>query len=89
MNTPTQPGRRYRSRPVEIRAMTRDEAVAHYQANGDEHMRTHVDESLWVRTIGGAWVLVRADEYVIREPDGKGYYPCHPDVFARRWEAIE
>ncbi len=41
---------------------------------------------LEVRTTSGQWVTVRDEDWVIREPDGSGYYPCSPEVFEKRWE---
>lgn len=26
-------------------------------------------------------------DYVVEEPDGRGFYPVKPDIFEKRWEA--
>lgn len=33
-------------------------------------------------------VVAQPGCYVIREPDGKGEYPCDPETFRRRWESV-
>lgn len=40
----------------------------------------------YVTTMQAQQVPIKADEWVITEEDGVHHYPCHPDVFRRRWE---
>lgn len=32
---------------------------------------------------------LRTNDWIIREPGGEGFYPCAPDVFAAKYEAIQ
>lgn len=40
---------------------------------------------LWVEK-SQAWCDLAPGDYVVREPDGHGYYPCKPDVFTTNYE---
>lgn len=42
----------------------------------------------FVTTKQGEHVRITPGEWVIREPDESGYYPCHPDTFAELYEPI-
>jgi hypothetical protein len=33
-------------------------------------------------------VTLEPGDYVIAEPDGRGYYPCKPDTFAATYEPV-
>lgn len=33
-------------------------------------------------------VSVDPGDWIIQEPDGRGYYPCKPEVFAAKYEPI-
>lgn len=35
------------------------------------------------------WVNIEPGDWIIREPDGDGFYPCKPDIFASRWEPVD
>ena len=39
-------------------------------------------------TIHGEPTKVVPGDWVITEPDGVHHYPCKPDIFERRWEAL-
>lgn len=32
--------------------------------------------------------IVRPGDWIITEPDGNGHYPCAPDVFETKYEAV-
>lgn len=34
-------------------------------------------------------VYLQPGDWIIAEPDGRGYYPCKPDIFASTYEAVE
>ncbi len=34
------------------------------------------------------WSGVKEGDWIIAEPDGSGFYPCNPDVFAVKYEPI-
>jgi hypothetical protein len=47
---------------------------------------------------GGEWYVVTAHgqrtrivdgDWIIPEPDGRGFYPCKPDIFAATYEPAE
>lgn len=41
----------------------------------------------WIDTVQGGHDVCPGD-WIITEPSGNGYYPCKPDVFALKYEAI-
>ncbi len=40
----------------------------------------------FVTTAHGCKTPVVAGDWIIAEPDGRGYYPCKPDIFAATYE---
>lgn len=42
-----------------------------------------------VTTAHGQVTRVVAGDWIIAEPDGRGYYPCKPDIFAATYEPVE
>ena len=43
----------------------------------------------YVITAHGQRTPVVEGDWIIAEPDGRGYYPCKPDIFAATYEAME
>lgn len=41
-------------------------------------------ECPYVQTAGGK-ANVYLGDWIAREPDGRGFYPIRPDIFAKRW----
>jgi hypothetical protein len=41
-----------------------------------------------VQTAGGK-AIVEDGDWLITEPDGRGHYPCKPDIFAATYEPAE
>ena len=41
----------------------------------------------WIDTRQGGHTVCPGD-WIITEPDGKGFYPCKPDVFAAKYEPV-
>ncbi len=41
---------------------------------------------LWVQK-SGAWCDINIGDYIIKEPDGSGLYPCAQAIFESRWTA--
>lgn len=76
---------RFRSKPAEI------EATQWFEA-GD-----HPQVALYYFADGpGQAVLgaqgksrVNSGDWIIKEPQGNGFYPCKPDVFAAKYEAVD
>ena len=50
-----------------------------------EPCRRLMHEHGWIDTIQGGHIVCPGD-WIITEPDGKGFYPCKPDVFAAKYE---
>jgi hypothetical protein len=42
-----------------------------------------------VVTAHGQKTEVQTDDWVISEPDGRGHYPCKPDIFAATYDPVE
>lgn len=43
-------------------------------------------EGLFVVTTHGQRTAVVDGDYIVKEPDGNGYYPVKPHIFEARWE---
>jgi hypothetical protein len=37
----------------------------------------------------GQAVIVEKGDWIIREPGGRGYYPCKPDIFEATYEPVQ
>jgi hypothetical protein len=42
-----------------------------------------------VKTAGGQRVRIKPGDWVLAEPNGRGHYPCDPDIFAAEYEPVE
>jgi len=42
----------------------------------------------FVVTAHGQRAYLADGDYVVEEPDGRGYYPVKPDIFEKRWESV-
>ncbi len=51
-----------------------------YFSDGFGHSVPHV------QTIDGVYVPIRDSDWIIEEPNGKGHYPCKPEVFSVKYE---
>lgn len=76
---------KFRSKPTEIEAECfikdkplpfRDERAVCYDGHN------------WYVEARGRRIVVDFNDWIIREPDGKGFYPCKPDIFTNRYEPI-
>lgn len=52
--------------------------------NGDRGLYLY-----YVVTAHGQKTLVTPGDWIIAEPDGRGYYPCKPDIFEKTYEPVE
>jgi hypothetical protein len=43
----------------------------------------------YVVTAHGQRAYLERGDWVIAEPDGRGYYPCKPDIFGATYEPVE
>ncbi len=90
---------RFRSKPVEIEAvqfkphedLPMESAPSWFVQDmlaGRIYYQGGEQPYLTVETANGP---VRAEngDWIIREPSGAGAYPCKPDVFAAKYEAID
>ena len=46
------------------------------------------DPYAFVTTAHGDKTRVVSGDWIIPEPDGRGYYPCKPDIFEATYEAV-
>jgi hypothetical protein len=72
---------RFRSKPVEIEAVQWFQDGDHPAVNGS--MIGH-----FVVGAQGSSAVKRGD-WIITEPRGDGFYPCNPEVFDAKYEAID
>lgn len=79
---------KYRKRPVVVDAAQFDPAVGHPAVKETAPERGSLDRRYVVQTAGGTAFLWPGD-WIIAEPDGRGYYPCKPDIFAATYEPVE
>lgn len=50
----------------------------------------HFDGDKWyVITAHGQETTIVDGDWIIPEPDGRGFYPCKPDIFKATYEAVE
>lgn len=97
MDTP----RTYKSRPSKVQAIefvapaqpVHGGNVAEIQAWGAQVQPTgHWGEGeynleLWVEK-ADKWIDIKPGDFIIKEPDGSGFYPCAREIFQQRWEEV-
>jgi hypothetical protein len=49
-------------------------------------MRGDAEKRYYVVTAHGQQAFLEDGDWVIAEPDGRGYYPCKPDIFQATYE---
>lgn len=83
---------RYRSRPAECEAEQwtgTDDSYRKVCAFVGRLLPWNDEEGeLTVVTAHGHETIVSEGDYVVAEPDGRGHYPCKPDIFNKRWEPV-
>ena len=78
---------RFTSKPVSIEAVQYTGSnAAEVEAFGAQIQapETGGDAQLWVAK-SDAWCALPVGQWVMKEPDGSGFYPCDPDIFEARW----
>jgi hypothetical protein len=76
---------KYRKKPVVVEATQFDDVLAH---DPPGIFRREQDGNPYVVTIHGQMTPVVRGDWIIQEPDGKHYYPCKPDIFAKIYESV-
>lgn len=87
---------RFTSKPVEIEAWqlvehpADDQNPVPYVIHPEGFSLTFNGEDwvLWVEK-SQANAVIHPGDWVIREPDGSGFYPCTAAIFAARYEVVE
>lgn len=82
---------RFRKKPVTVEAVQWFPGVRHPGLVGDTG-RVYGDGGEYpavVRTAHGHLTPVAPGDWIIAEPDGRGYYPCKPDIFEATYEPSE
>ncbi len=79
---------RFRKRPVVVEAVQWFPDVPHPAVELTAPDRGSLVPRGLVQTAGGK-ALVEAGDWLITEPDGRGHYPCKPDIFAATYEAAD
>ena len=46
------------------------------------------DSRYYVTTAHGQRAYLARGDWIIAEPDGRGYYPCKPDIFEETYEPV-
>jgi hypothetical protein len=74
---------RYRKRPIKVEAVQWFPGVNHPGVTpGGEYGSS-------VRTAHGQQALLSPGDWIIAEPDGRGFYPCKPDIFAATYDLVD
>ena len=88
---------KFRSKPVVIEAVQFDPYDKHKMRlpdgvtgvpGGGADNWAYMGCTFFVTTTHGQRTDVVAGDWIIRDPDGNGYYPCKPDIFEATYEAV-
>ena len=55
-------------------------------SNDPEASAKHGRYAFYVVTCHGQKTYIQDGDVIVREPNGRGYYPVKPEIFAQRWE---
>lgn len=76
---------RYRKKPVVVEAVQWFKPGDHPAVTTTAPERGSLEPRGVVQTAGGKAIVYPGD-WVITEPDGRGHYPCKPDIFDATYE---
>lgn len=80
---------KYKKKPVIVNAQqyipTRDNSLPNGVHPANIREEAH---SPYVITAQGQRVYVEHGDWIIEEPDGRGFYPCKPDIFDDTYELV-
>jgi hypothetical protein len=57
--------------------------------NGNDQDQTKERYEFYVVTTHGQKTPIEDGDYIVREPDGNGYYPCKPEIFEKEYELVK
>jgi hypothetical protein len=90
---------RFRKKPVVVDAVQFDphgkhrtalpEGVTAVDWHGGADNYAYAGVSFYVVTAHGQKTEVKQDDWIISEPDGRGHYPCKPDIFDATYERAD
>jgi hypothetical protein len=86
----------YRRRPTEVKAfqwwpgkeipgVAYEEDYTTEDLDGERRVR----QRPYVVTAHGQRAYLAPGDWVLPEPNGRGFYPCKPEIFEANWELIE
>lgn len=78
---------KFRKKPVVVEAVRWDPKAGHSAVEPTAPERGSLEERGVVQTAGGP-AFVFAGDWLITEPDGRGHYPCRPDIFAATYDPL-
>ncbi len=78
---------KFRKKPVVVEAIRWSPDEPHPAVSLTAPERGSLELRGLVKTAGGN-AIVYSGDWIITEPDGRGYYPCRPDIFDATYEAV-
>ncbi len=57
-------------------------------SNDAAEEQKHGRYAFYVVTAHGQRCYIEPQDWIVAEPDGRGYYPVKPDIFEKRWEPM-
>ena len=90
--------RRFRKKPIEVKAMqwvpemadSYVQSIFDWLRAGRAVFRPATNNALWLLVDKGqSECLIHSGDWIIAEPDGKGFYPCSRDQFDATYEPVE
>lgn len=74
----------FRKKPVIVKA---EQWFPGHEVEGVEYLLGEGNQRrYYVTTAHGQAAYLEPGDWVIAEPDGRGYYPCKPDIFEATYE---
>ena len=85
-----EPAMKFRRKPVIVEAEQYNGSFNHHEipVGVCRWVRPGCPEAPHVHTAHNQAVLVVEGDWIIAEPDGRGYYPCKPDIFEAIYEKV-
>lgn len=77
----------FRKKPITVEAVRWSPDEPHPAVKTTAPERGSLEPRGLVKTAGGD-AIVYSGDWIITEPDGRGYYPCRPDIFAASYDPV-